>query len=170
MTSQRLQDQAFQHPQALKSLLNQEGFRMTSQRRKILELFEVNHHGQHLSAEEIHQALAEQGESVSFSTIYRALHTLVSVGLLREVELAEDRKLYELSTSVISPHHHIVCVHCGTFKEFVDDQVSQVSTRETSQRGFSLVDCQFTIFGVCPNCQASLEITDRGLFVAASQG
>ncbi len=155
MTSQRLQDQDFQHPQTLKSLLNQEGFRVTSQRRKILELFEIDHKGQHLSAEEIHQALAAQGESVSFSTIYRALHTLVGIGLLREVELAEDRKLYELSTPLINPHHHIVCMHCGTFKEFIDDQVSQVSSQETSQRGFSLVDCQFTIFGVCPNCQES---------------
>ena len=155
MTSPWTQNQGSQHPQTLKSLLNQEGFRITSQRKKILKLFEADYDGQHLSAEEVHQALAEQGEPISFSTIYRALHTLVSVGLLREVELVEGRKLYELSTPLTTPHHHIVCVHCGTFQEFVNDQVSQVSTQETLQRGFSLIDCQFTIFGVCPHCQES---------------
>ena len=134
---------------------------MTSQRQKILDLFDSDNLNRHLSAEEVHQALAEQGERISFSTIYRALHMLVGLGLLQEVELAEGRKLYELSTPFTQPHHHLLCVHCGTYNEFTDDQITQVSTRETLQRGFSLVDCQFTVLGVCPECQARLSSGDR---------
>jgi Fur family ferric uptake transcriptional regulator len=153
MTSQGQKAGTFQHPGVLKSLLNQEGFRLTSQRQKILELFEANGDGHHLSAEEIHQALADQGEKISFSTIYRALHMLVNLGLLQEVELAEERKLYELNTPFSKPHHHLLCVHCGDFTEFADEQITEVSIQEALQRGFSLVNCQFTVLGMCPQCQ-----------------
>jgi len=156
MTSQWLDANAFQHPTVLKSLLNQEGFRMTSQRQKILDLFEVGCDDQHLSAEEIHQQLAEQGEKISFSTIYRALHMMVGLGLLKELELAEGRKFYELNIPFSPPHYHLVCMHCGSVGEFADDQVTKVTARETLERGFSLMDCRFTVFGVCPQCQTSL--------------
>lgn len=156
MTPQGPEASTSQHPEVLKSLLNQEGFRLTSQRQKILELFEVNDDGQHLSAEEIHQSLAKQGEKISFSTIYRALHMLVSLGLLQEVELAEGRKLYELNTPFSKPHHHLLCVHCGDFKEFANEQITEVSTQQALQRGFSLVNCQFTVLGMCAQCQAAL--------------
>jgi Fur family ferric uptake transcriptional regulator len=153
MTPKGPEASTFQHPEVLKSLLNQEGFRLTSQRQKILELFEAKGNGQHLSAEEIHHALANQGEKISFSTIYRALHVLVGLGLLQEVELVEERKLYELNTPFSKPHHHLLCVHCGAFQEFADEQITGVSTHEALQRGFSLVNCQFTVLGVCPQCQ-----------------
>ena len=82
----------------LKSLLNQEGFRLTSQRQKNLHLFEDESCGRHWSAKGIHHSLAEQGEKISFSGMCRALHGLVSLGLLQEVELVEGRQLYGLST------------------------------------------------------------------------
>jgi Fur family ferric uptake transcriptional regulator len=159
MTSRGPEADTFQAPETLRSLLNQEGFRLTSQRQKILDLFEADSYGRHLSAEEIHHALAAQGKKISFSTIYRALHMLVSLGLIQEVELVEGRKLYELSTPSTNPHHHLVCVHCGAFNEFTDEQVTQVSARETLQRGFSLVNCQFTVLGVCPQCQKKVLTT-----------
>lgn len=153
MTSQWPEIETSQHPEMLKSLLNREGFRLTNQRQKILQLFESNHPSHHLSAEEIHQSLASQGESISFSTIYRALHMLVDLGLLQEIELAEDRKLYELNAPFTQPHHHLLCVHCGAFNEFSDPNITQVSAQETLQRGFSIVNCQFTLLGICPECQ-----------------
>lgn len=156
MTYQRPEDDVVQHPDILKSLLNQEGFRLTNQRQKILELFEAAPSSQHLSAEEIHLKLAHQGEKISFSTIYRALHVMVDLSLLRELELAEGRKFYELNTPFASPHYHLVCVQCGEVNEFTDDQVVQVSARETQQQGFSLVNSQFTVYGICPCCQEAI--------------
>ncbi|MEM7647784.1 MAG: transcriptional repressor, partial [Cyanobacteria bacterium P01_A01_bin.70] len=45
------------HPEVLKTLLNQEGFRITQQRHKILEVLNAAAEGDHLSAEDIHQKL-----------------------------------------------------------------------------------------------------------------
>jgi Fur family ferric uptake transcriptional regulator len=146
----------------LKTVLNKEGFRLTSQRQKILELFKGEDIGHHLSAEEIHQQLVEQGEKISLSTIYRALHVMVGLGLLQELELAEDRKYYELSTPFASHHHHLVCVQCGAVQEFEEVSIAEVGVGETQTRGFALLNSQFTIYGICPLCQSRLNSYGSG--------
>jgi Fur family ferric uptake transcriptional regulator len=137
----------------LRVLLKQEGFRLTLQRQKFLEIFQSLPVGDHFGAEEIHQSLAAAGESIGISTIYRALHLMVNMGLLRELDLAEGRKLYELATPFVEQHHHLVCVQCGTVQEFEDASMATVGLDETEKRGFALLDCQFTVYAVCPTCQ-----------------
>jgi Fur family transcriptional regulator, ferric uptake regulator len=143
-------------PDLLKAVLNKEGFRFTSQRQKILDLFQVSSLGHHLSAEEIHGQLLGQGEKISFSTIYRALHVMVQLGLLQELELAEGRKYYELSAPSLDQHHHLVCLHCGQVEEFEDVTMTAVGSGESRARGFTLLNCQFTVYGICPQCQRGL--------------
>lgn len=149
-----LESNSIQYSQALKTLLNQEGFRFTNQRQKILETFKDTPEGNHLSAEEIYQKLSEQGENIGVSTIYRALHLMVKLGLLRELGLAEGKKYYELSTPFIHQHHHLVCVQCGRIQEFEEGLITQVGINEADSRGFSLLNCQFTVFALCPSCQS----------------
>jgi Fur family ferric uptake transcriptional regulator len=137
----------------LKVRLNQKGQRLTNQRQKILDVFSNALEGQHLSAEEIHHQVIQQGDRISYSTIYRALHTMVDLGILREVELAEGRKYYELSSPFAHQHHHLVCVQCGEVQEFEDSRVTKVSQRETVGHGFLMQNCQFTVYGICRRCQ-----------------
>jgi Fur family ferric uptake transcriptional regulator len=141
------------NPGLLKETLNRKGFRLTVQRQKILALFEAHANRHHLSAEEIHQYLGEQGEKISVSTVYRALHVMVKLGLLQELELAEGRKYYELQSPLWQQHHHLVCVQCGDVKEFEDDAITEVTAQETQDRGFALLNGQFTVYGLCPHCQ-----------------
>lgn len=149
-------------PGLLKATLNREGFRLTVQRQKILALFKTHAHRHHLSAEEIHQYLGEQGEKISLSTVYRALHMMVKLGLLQELELAEGRKFYELKSPIWPQHHHLVCVQCGEVVEFEDTAITQVTTEETRDCGFALLDSQFTIYGLCPRCQGQGEVGKNG--------
>jgi Fur family ferric uptake transcriptional regulator len=153
MTSESPEAGSVGQHNGLKSTLNKEGRRLTSQRKKILALFEASFQGEHLSAEEIHQQLSQQGEKIGLSTIYRTLHVMVDLGILREVELAEGKKYYELNSTSQIPHHHLVCIQCGAVTEFEDIRVTQVSQQETLERGFALLNCQFTVYGVCPSCQ-----------------
>lgn len=153
MKSNNPESNSIQYSGNLKLLLNQEGFRFTNQRQKILEIFKNTPEGYHLSAEEIYQKLSEDGENIGISTIYRALHLMVKLGLLRELGLAEGKKYYELSTPFVHQHHHLVCVQCGTVQEFEEDVITQASIQEAEGRGFSLLTCQFTVLGVCAACQ-----------------
>ena len=81
---------------------------------------------------------------------------LVNLGIVREVELAEGRKYYELKASLAKQHHHLVCVQCGEVHEFEDHRVTKASQLETLGHGFLLRDCQFTVYGICQTCQLSV--------------
>lgn len=138
--------------EVLRMLLNQEGFRVTQQRQKILKVLRDVPEGEHLSAEDVYQKLADDGEKIGFSTIYRALHLLVDLGILRELALSEERKFYEFCDPMMGAHHHLVCTQCGNVQEFEDSSILTMGGKEASNRGFSLLDCQFTVRGICARC------------------
>ncbi|MFK8184981.1 MAG: Fur family transcriptional regulator [Phormidesmis sp.] len=137
---------------ALKAELNTRGYRSTPQRKKVLSIFMELAQGEHLSAEDLHTLLEEEGERISLSTVYRTLHLMVYMGLLRELELAEGHKHYELNRP-LRDHHHIVCVHCNATLEFSENSVSQIGERTAKTAGYHVLDCQLTLYGICGECQ-----------------
>ena len=56
---------------SLEDGLHQGGRRLTPQRKRVLELFELRGAGCHLSAEEVHQQLVNLKLKVSLATVYR---------------------------------------------------------------------------------------------------
>ena len=109
--------------------------------------------GEHLSAEDLHTLLEADGERISLSTVYRTLHLMVYMGLLRELELAEGHKHYELNRP-LRDHHHIVCVHCNQTLEFAENSVSTIGEKTAKSAGYHVLDCQLTLYGICANCAA----------------
>ncbi len=142
----------FYSDDALKAELNARGLRATTQRQKILSIFQALPQGDHLSAEQMHDILSEQGERISLSTVYRTLHLMVYMGLLRELELAEGHKYYELNRVTQDHHHHLVCVQCGQTIEFSADSIDQLGERQAQSSGYHVLDCQLTLYGVCRDC------------------
>ncbi|MGF1525078.1 MAG: transcriptional repressor [Leptolyngbyaceae cyanobacterium] len=141
---------------ALKAELNERGWRMTPQRETILQTFQNLPRGEHLSAEDLRDVLADEGEKVSLSTIYRNLKLMARMGILRELELAEGQKRYEINQPSPHHHHHLICVRCSKTIEFKNDSVLKVGARTAKKSGYHLLDCQLTIHAVCPTCQRSL--------------
>lgn len=134
----------------LKAELNARGWRLTPQREKILQIFQNLPKGEHLSAEELHGYLSEQGEKISLSTIYRSVKLMARMGILRELELAEGHKHYELNHPHPNHHHHIVCIQCNKTLEFQDDSILKHSLKQCKKEGFQLIDCQLTVMTICP--------------------
>lgn len=141
---------------ALKSELNERGWRMTPQRETILTSFQNLDKGEHLSAEDLCALLKEQGEQVSLSTIYRNLKLMARMGILRELELAEGQKRYELNQPAPHHHHHLICVRCNKTVEFKQDTVLKAGAKMAKKSGYHLLDCQLVIHAICPACQRSL--------------
>ena len=61
--------------------LKDSGLKVTGPRLKILDLFE-SHAEEHLSAEDVYRALAEQGEDVGLATVYRVLTQFEQAGIV----------------------------------------------------------------------------------------
>lgn len=142
-------------PASLKAFLNQRGFRLTPQRQTILHIFQTLPQGKHLSAEDLHQILRQQGERISLSTVYRTLHLMAYMGILRELELAEGHKHYELNSPDPHQHHHLVCVQCNKTVEFESDLIDRIGSRQAETEGYHLLDCQLTIYVICPEAIAA---------------
>lgn len=141
---------------ALKAELNEKGWRLTPQRETILKVFQNLPEGNHLSAEDLFNLLQEQGSEISLSTIYRTLKLMARMGILRELELAEGHKHYELNQPAPHHHHHLICVRCNKTIEFKSNQILRIGAKAAKQEGYDLLDCQLTIHAVCPTCQRSL--------------
>lgn len=143
------------HPQAdqLRSTLHGRGQRLTPQRQRVLALFERIGEGSHLSAEEVHQRLLRADERVSLATVYRTLRLLSSMELLRELELPEGGRRFELATGGDHrDHHHLVCVRCGHTEEFESAAVLQAGEQAAGLHGFRLLECVLNVRALCPRC------------------
>jgi Fur family ferric uptake transcriptional regulator len=141
---------------SLKAELNDRGWRLTPQRQTILQVFQNLARGKHLSAEELHVMLQGEGEQISLSTIYRTLKLMARMGLLRELELAEGHKHYEINQPYPYHHHHLLCVRCNKTIEFKNDTILKIGSKQAKKDGFHLLDCQLTIHAICPSCQRAL--------------
>ncbi len=135
---------------SLKAELNARGWRLTPQREKILHVFQNLPRGNHLSAEELFELLEQRGESISLSTIYRSVKLMSRMGILRELELAEGHKHYELNHPHPNHHHHMVCIQCNRTLEFKNDSILKHSLKQCEKEGFQLIDCQLTVMTICP--------------------
>lgn len=94
------------------NLLTDYGIQPTQQRVDIARiLFE---RPQHLSAEQILDAVNSKPPSVSKATVYNTLGLLVKKGLVRQVIVDPSRVFYD---SNITDHHHIYNIDNGTLTD-----------------------------------------------------
>ena len=143
-------------PDAFKAELHDRGCRMTPQREVILQTFKELPEGIHASAEDLHSLLQKRGESIGLSTIYRNLKLMSQLGILRELDLADGQKKYEINQPLPYHHHHMVCVRCNKTIEFRQDSMLKIGAQTAAQAGYQLLDCQFFIHAICPSCQRAV--------------
>lgn len=153
---------AFYTEAGIKAVLKDRGLRLTPQRERILRIFQTLPQGQHLNAEELHQLLRRQEElegdparrQIGLATVYRTVKLMALLGILRELELAEGHKHYELNQPSPQHHHHLVCVNCHKTIEFTNEVVLQICRKQAQSAQFDMLDCQMTIHAICPEAVA----------------
>ncbi|MGF1577363.1 MAG: Fur family transcriptional regulator [Cyanophyceae cyanobacterium] len=141
---------------SFKAELNSKGLRMTPQREVILTTFQNLPEGEHLSAEDLQKHLEEVGHPISLSTIYRTVKLMARMGILRELELTEGHKHYEINSPRPHHHHHLVCRETNKVIEFKNNSILSISQKVAEKYGFKMLDCQLTIVGISPEGQRVL--------------
>lgn len=102
----------------------------------------------------MHQRLLRAEERVSLATVYRTLRLLSSMELLRELELPEGGRRFELASDAHRDHHHLVCVGCGRTEEFESAVVLAEGRQAAGSHGFRLIECVLNVRALCPRCAA----------------
>ena len=129
--------------------LKKAGLKITTPRRKILEIME-NAKDHHMSAEDIYRVLLESGEEIGLATVYRVLTQFEEAGLIMRHRFESGQWVFELDSG--AHHDHLVCVECGRVMEFVDELIEARQTEIAQKAGFTITDHSLTIYGICEKC------------------
>ena len=130
--------------------LKKAGLKVTLPRMKILDLME-SASVRHQSAEDIYQALRDEGEEVGLATVYRVLTQFEAAGLVTRHHFGGCQAVFELNREGL--HDHIVCVGCGKVEEFVDDIIEEQQSKIAESKGYEITDHSLILYGTCPECQ-----------------
>lgn len=124
--------------------------RMTRQRAAVAEA--LTRIDDFRSAQQIHDALRADGETVGLATVYRTLQTLADN---REVDVlrTEDGENLFRRCARREHHHHLVCRVCGKTIEIDGPTVETWAAKVGSSHGFTDIDHTIEIFGTCAECQ-----------------
>ena len=126
------------------------GGRITLIRKMILEiLLEAK---SPLSSQDILTIIVASGYKPNKTTIYREVDFLLSIHLIRELEVGDSSKRYELCNR--APHLHSFCTACGEVA-CIDTKVSLNSSvlEKLSKSGFSASSTNTVVQGTCKGCR-----------------
>ena len=143
----------------LRKLLQEKDYKMTEQRREILQVFLDQPNDHHLSAEDVHDILRKQRSEIGLATVYRSLELLSSLNILLKIEFGDGCSRYELNTT--SPdshrHHHLICMKCHKVIEFAEDKLDELEAEIANKSGFEILNHEVKFFGYCKECRISAQ-------------
>lgn len=120
--------------------------RNTRQRTAILET--LSRQADFRSAQQIHEQMRADGETVGLATVYRNLQALSRAGRLDVLVAADGESLYRQCEDT-GHHHHLVCRECGSTVEFLAPRLEASMTAIAREHGFTDVDHTLEVFGLC---------------------
>lgn len=136
----------------LKEKLKEKGFKLTTQRRGILDVIMENKN-KHLSSEEIYDLVKRKYPEIGLATVYRTLQLFEELGLVYKLNFDEGRNRYELYQEDAHQHHHLICLKCGNVIEMEGDLLEDLEKLIEKTKNFEIVDHNVKFYGYCSNCR-----------------
>ena len=127
------------------------GHRVTHQRSCILDA--VCRAKGHTTLGEIAARVRSVDPSIDRSTVYRALHLFVDLGIVLAADTGDGEVYYEIRRP--EPHHHLVCRRCGGEQEVGGGVLRAMVDQIARQTGFRVSTDHLVLFGTCAACQRS---------------
>lgn len=134
----------------LKHRLQRRSHRFTGPRQAVLEA--LRRQRRPVSVKEIHHALPPR--CCDLATVYRSLHLLEQLAIVRRLDLGEGRARFELLPEGQDRHqHHLVCTRCQEAVLLDECFSSEWEQRIAADHGYREVTHRLEFFGLCPRCQ-----------------
>ena len=132
---------------ALRAALSGPAYRITAQRKAIVEALAAN--GRYLTARELHSKLARKRAGIGLATVYRTLETLHDKGAA-----VVQKRGGETAYLFCPPehHHHAVCTKCGKVEDVPCRAIERIGRDLTAGLRFTLVHHRLELFGLCARC------------------
>lgn len=136
----------------LKEKLKAKGYKLTTQRRIIYDVFAENLE-LHLSPEEVYDMVKYKYPEIGLATVYRTLQLLEELNIIYKLNFNDGCSRYELNTTKDHQHHHLICLKCGKVIEVELDLLENLEEAIESDGEFKIVDHNVKFFGYCKNCK-----------------
>lgn len=104
----------------------------------------------HPSADAIYTDIHVQYPTMSLATVYKALKTLVEVGLVQEINVGEGNFRYDGNSS---PHPHLQCLKCGKVDDFNGLTLDNLNSLAQANTDYKIVSNKVYFYGYCKDCQ-----------------
>ncbi len=128
--------------------LRRAGLKVTLPRLRILQLLDGAEQ-KHVTADDVHRLLIDQGEDIGLATVYRVLNQFESAGLVRK-HMFDDgsgrppQACYELDQG--DHHDHMVDVESGEVMEFMDEEIEALQEAIAERHGYEIVDHSMVLY------------------------
>ena len=135
---------------SLSDFLKDKGLKLTSQRKKIAEVFFSS--GRHVSTEELYGMVKKRYPGIGYTTVFRTLKLLREAELAREVDLGD--KIIRFEQKISHKHHdHLICLECRRCIEAVDPEIERLQEKLARRFSFAPSSHKMEIFGICKDCR-----------------
>ena len=139
--------------------LRERGLKSTAQRDDIARVF---FGGQdHLSIDELYQAVRKVNPRVGYATVYRTIRLLKECGLAAERHFDDGQARYEPAEEEAQHHDHIICERCGKIVEFASQELEKLQERIARFLGFTVGRHRMELYGICAECREGRQQTAR---------
>lgn len=137
----------------LKEKLKETGFKITPQRRAIIEIL-LKNDSEHLSSEEIYDLVRVDCPEIGLATVYRTMQLLDDVGVISKLNLDDGCIRYEicLDKEDSHNHHHLICKNCSKIIEVKEDLLDSIERQIQETYKFEIMDHDLKFYGLCEDC------------------
>lgn len=104
----------------------------------------------HPTVDQLYEDVGGRMPGVSRTTIYRALETLVDLGLARRTNHFEASARFDGNTD---HHHHLVCQRCDRVMDIDHPTLNKLSPPNLGKIPFEVLDFSIHVEGICEDCQ-----------------
>ncbi|MDP5275715.1 Fur family transcriptional regulator [Chengkuizengella axinellae] len=129
------------------TLLSKQGFKVTEQRKFLIELFINNEN--YLTAKDVYKKMSYKYSGLSFDTVYRNLRLMKEIGVIEQF-VFEDGIKFKIRCEDDSHHHHLICLECEKTYSINYCPVQYVPELPDE---FQIVNHKFELYGFCKECQ-----------------
>jgi Fur family transcriptional regulator, ferric uptake regulator len=139
------------HPEEhrLSDELRRNARKLTGPRKALLEALQRQDH-----PVTIKEITARLKTGCDLTTIYRSMHLLETLGLVKRFDFGDGIARFELvQQGEDDHHHHLICTGCSRVVEIEDCFPEELEERIARGNGFASITHRLEFFGVCPECQ-----------------
>jgi len=137
----------------IKQQLQEQGYKLTPQREATVRVLLENEED-HLSAEDVFMLVKDKAPEIGLATVYRTLELLTDLHVVEKMNFGDGVARYDLrNDSTHHHHHHLICIHCGTVDEIMEDWLVELELRLEKEYGFAVVDHRLDFQGICSRCR-----------------